>query len=108
MLSDVKTHTCTHTHTEHEELPKCFHYSVTLFLYENFIQLYLHWASHSQPVGSLKSDDGYPIHVYCKKNTLPSQEQRMQKCVCKQHALMYNLIKAAIDLQKALIKSANG
>lgn len=75
------------------------------FLYENFIRLYLHWATCSQPVGALKSVDSCLLQ---EKHTLPSLEQRMRKCICKQHALMYSLIKAAIDSQKALIKSANG
>lgn len=52
-----------------------------------------------------KVDDGYPIHICCRKNSL---EQIKQKCICKQHALMYNLIKAAIESQNMLIKSANG
>lgn len=43
-----------------------------------------------------------------EKHTLPSLAHRMQKCICKQHALMYNIIKVAIDSQKVLIKSANG
>lgn len=34
-----------HTYTDHEEQTKCFYFSVTLFLYENFIRLYLHWAT---------------------------------------------------------------